>query len=124
MRILANENFPGEAVSALRQRGHDVIWIRTDAPGSSDRDVLHRAADDNRILVTLDKDFGELAFRAGLPAPSGVILFRIAPVSVSVVAQTAVAALEARDDWAGYFSVVEENRIRMTPLPSRNNISC
>ena len=43
MRILANENFPGEAVEALRYRGHDVVWIRTDAPGSKDRAVLEWA---------------------------------------------------------------------------------
>jgi len=35
--ILANENVPGEAVEALRHRGHNVVWIRTDAPGSKDR---------------------------------------------------------------------------------------
>lgn len=33
MRFLANENFPGDAVEALRHQGHDVTWIRTDAPG-------------------------------------------------------------------------------------------
>jgi hypothetical protein len=37
MRILANENFPGDAIATLRERGHDVTWIRSDAPGSSDR---------------------------------------------------------------------------------------
>lgn len=42
MRFLANENFPGDAVSALRERGHDVVWIRTDAPGISDPDVNGR----------------------------------------------------------------------------------
>lgn len=118
MRILADENFPGEAVEALRLHGHDVVWIRTSAPGSSDRNVLLYAANDNRILITLDKDFGELVFRAGLSAPPGIILFRIAPVSPSAIARIAVIALQARDDWCGYFSVVEEDKIRMIPLPS------
>jgi predicted nuclease of predicted toxin-antitoxin system len=57
-RLLANENFPGAAVEALRSRGHDVAWVRTDAPGSSDREVLHRAVSEARILITFDKDFG------------------------------------------------------------------
>ena len=48
MRVLANENVPGEAVEALRARGHDVAWVRTDAPGSSDREMLDRAASENR----------------------------------------------------------------------------
>jgi len=104
-------------VEALRQRGHDVVWVGTDAPGSSDREVLERAAAEERILITLDKDFGELAFRWGLPASSGIVLFRIQAPEPSVLTRIALAALEDRDDWAGHFSVVERDRIRMTPLP-------
>jgi len=81
MRILANENFPGEAVEALRKQGHDVAWVRTDAPGNNDTQVLERAQREGRIVITFDKDFGELAFRAGLPAQSGIILFRISAPS-------------------------------------------
>ncbi len=121
MRILANENFPGEAVEALRSRGHDVAWVRTEAPGSKDLEVLAWATSENRILATFDKDFGELVFRMGVSAPSGVILFRIAPSSPSHVASMTVAVLESRTDWAGHFSVIEENRLRMTPLPSKGN---
>jgi predicted nuclease of predicted toxin-antitoxin system len=118
MRLLANENFPAEAVQALRSRGHDVAWVRTDAPGSSDRQVLDRAMAEQHMLLTFDKDFGELAFRAGLPASSGVVLFRIRLVSPGQVAQRAVAVLESRSDWAGHFAVVLDDRVRMTPLPS------
>jgi len=117
MRILANENFPGDAVTALRQRGHDVVWVRTDAPGSRDVEILARAQREERIVVTFDKDFGELAFRSGLPAFSGIILFRISAPSSAYVARVAVAALESRNDWAGHFAVIEDRRIRMTPLP-------
>ncbi len=117
MRILANENFPGDAVEALRQQGHDVAWVRTDAPGSSDQAVLQRAQAEDRIVVTFDKDFGELAFRVKLPASCGIILFRISTASPQQVARAAVAALESRTDWAGNFSVVEDRRIRVTPLP-------
>ena len=83
MRVLANENVPGEAVEALRSRGHDVAWVRTYAPGSTDREVIARAVSEGRILVTFDKDFGELAFREGLTAPCGVVLFRIPKASPS-----------------------------------------
>lgn len=121
MRILANENFPGDAVIALRERGHDVVWVRSDAPGSSDRQVLARAQAEERILITFDKDFGELAFHAGLAAVTGVILFRISTPSSRHVARVAVAALESRADWVGHFSVVEDTRIRMTPLPQQES---
>jgi predicted nuclease of predicted toxin-antitoxin system len=117
MRILANVNFPLDAVEALRQQGHDVAWVRADAPGSSDQAVLQRAQNENRIVVTFDKDFGELAFRAKLPASSGIILFRISTASPQPLAYAAVAALNSRTDWAGNFSVMEDRRIRVTPLP-------
>ncbi|MBM4254680.1 MAG: hypothetical protein FJ147_02155 [Deltaproteobacteria bacterium] len=116
MRILANENFPGDAVEALRQKGHDVVWVRTDAPGSDDRTVLQKARQEERILVTFDKDFGELAFRFGLPVTSGVILFRVRAPSSEYVARVTVTAIDSRSDWAGHFSVVEEGRIRMVIL--------
>src|SRR6266545_7350801 len=81
MRILADENVAGEIVEALRQRGHDVGWIRADAPGSADSEVLRRAASEERIVVTFDKDFGELAFRFRLPATSGIVLLRVAALN-------------------------------------------
>jgi predicted nuclease of predicted toxin-antitoxin system len=118
VRLLANENFPRLAVEALRSRGHDIFWVRTDAPGISDREVLERAAADHRLVITFDKDFGELAFRARVPAQDGVVLFRIPTRSPEYVADVAVAALEASVDWAGKFSVVEEDRIRSVPLPA------
>jgi hypothetical protein len=68
MHFLANENFPLDAVQAVRNIGHDVAWIRTDAPGSKVRDILQRAVSEQRILLTFDKDFGDLAFQLGLPA--------------------------------------------------------
>jgi len=117
MRILANENVPGSAITALRERGHDVHWVRTDSPGAPDRDVLRAALLEDRLLVTFDKDFGELAVRARLPASCGIVLFRIPLASPDRVAHQIVTALESRTDWAGCFSVVERNRVRMVPLP-------
>jgi predicted nuclease of predicted toxin-antitoxin system len=115
--LLANENIPGEAVKALRANGHDVSWVRTEAPGISDQEVLAWAKREYRVILTFDKDFGELAFRSRL-ATSGVILFRIPTHSPSFVASVAVAALASRSDWEGHFAVIQEGQIRMTPLPS------
>ena len=46
-------------MEAVRKIGHDVAWIRTEAPGSKDRDILKRAESEQRVLLTSDKDFGE-----------------------------------------------------------------
>jgi predicted nuclease of predicted toxin-antitoxin system len=116
MRFLANENFPLDAVEALRQQGHDVIWIRTESPGISDPDVLNLAQVEDRILLTFDKDFGELAFRSRLPATSGIILFRISASSSAMVAQKVTFAIALRNDWARHFSVIEDDKIRMRLL--------
>jgi predicted nuclease of predicted toxin-antitoxin system len=121
MQILANENVPGDAVAALRQQGHEVAWVREDAPGSLDTQVLQRAQDEGKVLITFDKDFGELAFRHGLPATCGIILFRISTPSSEYIARLAVAALNQRQDWAGHFSVIDDTQIRMTPLPSSSH---
>lgn len=117
MRLCANENLPGDCVLRLREDGHDVLWIREAAPGSSDDAVLARAREENRLLITFDKDFGELVFRRGTKASQGVVLFRIAQPSAATVAARVAAILASRDDWSGNFSVVEESAVRMRPMP-------
>jgi|SRR5579863_4020694 len=116
MRFIADENFPGDAVKQLQTAGHDVVWIRTAAPGSKDEDIFAWAAREGRIVLTFDKDFGELAWRAGLPATSGVVLFRLPPPPVADVGNILADRVGERTDWAGHFSVIEPGRIRMRPL--------
>jgi predicted nuclease of predicted toxin-antitoxin system len=65
MRFLADENFPAATVRALQKAGHDVVWVMTTAPGTGDGDVVAWTAREGRILLTFDKDFGELARNAG-----------------------------------------------------------
>ena len=119
MRLLADENFPGPAVNTLRQLGHDVVWVTEDSSGCSDEDVLARCAREARVLLTFDKDFGELAFRCRLPADCGIILFRVSTRSPEDVSAIAAATLALPLNWSGFFTVVRKNRIRMTPLPPR-----
>ncbi len=121
-RILADENVPGPAVIALRQHGHDIVWMHEEAPGTPDREVLARAQLERRVVVTFDKDFGELAFRLGAAAAFGVVLFRISAESPDSAARVAVATFAERTDWSGNFVVVEDGRIRIrsVPHPSRD----
>ena len=89
---------------------------RTDMAGCPDEEILARARIDARVLVTFDKDFGELAYRVGLPATCGVVTFRLTPSSPEFVAERAVAVLQSRNDWQGKFVVAEETRVRLRPL--------
>jgi predicted nuclease of predicted toxin-antitoxin system len=119
MRFLADENFPGDAVEALRRTGHDVLWVRTAAPGSKDEDVLAWAVREGRVLLTFDLDFGELAWRSRLPASSGVVLFRLRMPAAEEAGRTLADRLAERADWAGHFSVIEPGRVRMRVFPDR-----
>jgi len=116
MRILADEDFPGLAVTALRHRGHDVVWVGDHYPGAGDAELLDVAEKENRILLTFDKDFGDIAFRRRLPITCGIVLFRCRISSLRRFADFAVEVLESRDDWSGNFALVEWTRIRMRPM--------
>jgi predicted nuclease of predicted toxin-antitoxin system len=119
MDILADENLPRVVVEALRAAGHDVVWVREQFPGATDNDVMNYAQIQGRVLMTFDKDFGNLAFRSVERDLPGVILFRTAMHAPNEAAALACSALSSRNDWVGHFSVVESDRVRMTPLPRR-----
>jgi predicted nuclease of predicted toxin-antitoxin system len=116
LRFLADENFPRAAVAALEAAGHDIAWVRFVAPGAADADVLAVAARESRILLTFDKDFGELAARSALPPGCGVVLFRVPAPSSESAGQRLAARIAARDDWNAHFSVIEPGRVRMRRL--------
>lgn len=116
MRFLADENFPGEAVTALRSAGHDILWVSETASGASDARVLEIAVAEARILLTFDKDFGELAWRKGHSACCGIILFRLPTPPAQSIGAMLVARIEERDDWVDHFSVIEPGRVRMRAM--------
>ena len=116
LRLLCNENVPRVTVETLRAQGHDVAWIRTDSPGIPDADVLARARREGRVCVTFDKDFGELAARSPMPAGCGLVLLRVSLQTPGDGAVRAAMLIDARRDWAGCFSVIDERRTRMRTL--------
>lgn len=117
MRVIADENFPAPIVARLRIAGHDVLWVAESMPGARDTAVLEKAQTESRLVITFDKDFGELAFKRRLPATCGIVLFRLTGTTPQIDNDRAFAALTARDDWAGHFSVITDERIRMRTLP-------
>jgi len=117
MQFLADENVPGPVVAALRDAGVDVTWIAESHPGADDEQVLTLAASNGRVLVTFDKDCGEMVFRRGRGASCGVILFRTRLRSPSHLCRFVRSVLSEPVQWNDAFSVAEPGRIRSVPLP-------
>ena len=120
MRILADENCPGDLVAALRERGHHVAWVLTDSPGVSDRQILSRAQAERRTIVTFDKDFGELVFRHRLSSSAGILFFRLSGLSLARVIRIGVHAVQSQPSWNGLFGVVTESRLRIIQIPDQS----
>jgi predicted nuclease of predicted toxin-antitoxin system len=95
MRLLVNENVTRTVIQELRRRGHDVLSVKESIRSEADDAILARAQREERIAVTHDKDFGELAFRSGLPAACGVVLLRLAGSDPGTDNRRIVEALES-----------------------------
>lgn len=118
MRLVANENIPLAAVRLLRQAGHDVLYVKEDFQGADDTTVVRLARAEGRLLITQDKDFGELAYRSRVPAPCGIVLFRLSGSGPEEDAQRIVSVLTGGNEWPGHFTVVTSRHVRMRPLPA------
>jgi predicted nuclease of predicted toxin-antitoxin system len=118
-RILANENFPLSSVRLLREAGHDVISVTETCPGEKDASVLELASEQKRILITFDRDYGELIYLRSLPCPSALILLRFDPMTPDEPAAL-VADLLATDlqGIIGCFIVLGRDHFRKRPLPN------
>ena len=107
MRVLADENMRGPAILMLRDAGHDVLWVREERPLTPDPDVLAWDTLAGRLLITFDKDFGELSQRRDRPAPFGVILFRISDdVPPDERARLITQNVNSNVEWRGYLWVI------------------
>lgn len=113
MRFLADESCDFSVVRALRARGHDVLVVAELASGSDDTMVMDMACRENRILLTEDKDFGQLVY-AHSQQSSGVILTRY-PAGARKALPNAVVALvsELGNDLIGSFVVMSPGRVRI-----------
>ena len=117
MQFLANENFPLPSVSYLRQAGYDVAAVIEDSPGAKDREVLERAVREGRIVLTFDRDYGELIYRLRLPTPPGVIYFRFDPLTPQEPAERLLWLLNvSKLSVDGKFTVVQRRQIRQRQL--------
>ena len=113
MRFLANENFPNPAIQLLRKNGSYVISISEEFAGITDNEVIKIANNENLIILTFDKDYGELIFRHGIVNPPAVIFFRYKGTSPSYAGDFLLTLLnEKAIDFLDIFTVIEKNNIR------------
>ena len=118
MRFLADENFPLVSVRRLREAGHDTGAVIEDSPGAKDWEVLARAVAERRVVLTFDRDYGELIYRQRLSVPEGVVYFRFAPATPEEPAEHLFRLLTIESlSLEGLFTVVERGRARQRPLP-------
>lgn len=116
MRILADENVARDVVAWLRSTGHDVLFAAEVRAGAADVDWAARAEAEQRVILTSDKDFGDLVFRDRL-ASGGVVLLRLEDLRVAEILarlQAVWSVVEANP--SGRFIVITESKVRVRSL--------
>ena len=118
MRLLANENIPLVTVRMLRDAGWDVVAVSECAPSISDVEVLELARDQRRVLVTFDRDYGELIYARGHLPPIGLIYFRTVPATPSDPAIWLMEMARHRLPAEGMFTIFSGwDHVRQRRLP-------
>ena len=113
MKLLADEGVDRPIVTALRNAGFDVVYILETNQGAEDEFILSLAYRDERILITQDKDFGELVYRLQ-QVHYGIILIRLQGYSPELKAEiTTALLLEHKDELIKSFTVIQPNAIRI-----------
>jgi predicted nuclease of predicted toxin-antitoxin system len=107
---------PFQLIAALKSHGANVISA-AGRPAMPDEEVLSVAVAGDRVLITSDKDFGDLVFRGGHTA-LGIVLIRLDLVSTVVVDHTAQRIVSLENGGRGFFVVLERNSIRVRPMPT------
>lgn len=109
MKFVTDENLGIQIPKYLRSLGFDVISVIEIALGKPDPEVLKIANQENRILITLDKDFGELVFKYKL-IHAGVILFRLKDESIENKKKVILKTLKLRESFKGKFIVIRDKK--------------
>jgi predicted nuclease of predicted toxin-antitoxin system len=116
VRWLADECVAAPLVAFLRADGHDVLYVAEATAGLSDAEVIALALHEKRLLLTEDKDFGDLVFRRERMVP-GVVLMRIGTkTSVMKTMRLATAIERYGEGLFGRYTVIEGGRFRSRHL--------
>jgi predicted nuclease of predicted toxin-antitoxin system len=117
MNVLADESIDRPVVDRLRQDGHNVIYVAELAPSISDDEVLSKANSQGALLLTADKDFGELVFRQNR-ANGGVVLVRLLGISAALKAEVVAETFRDRaSEMQGVFTVISAGTVRIRRIP-------
>jgi predicted nuclease of predicted toxin-antitoxin system len=117
MRFLADESCDFAVVRALRAKGHVVTAVGEVAAGVPDERVIAMAVREGAVLLTEDKDFGQLVF-AEQRAAAGVIFIRFPAMFRAELPQVVCHLVEQRGEkLVGSFVVVQPGRIRVAHRP-------
>ena len=100
--------------TTLALQGHDVLTITERDPRASDEEILALATEEQRTIITEDKDFGELIFLRKLPHPCVIRLVAM-PVAEKVKAVLELIENNAHTIESGSFITVTQNRVRIRP---------
>ena len=117
MRVLADENQHPVVVARLRTAGYDVEWIRETSPGAIDEAILQRSDIGAFVFVTDDRDFGDLIFNQGYPAPRAVLYNRLNRAHPDAIADRLLAQLAA-GGIDGLLMTITTDGIRTKPFPA------
>ena len=113
MRFLLDESADTRLIPEIRRRGHDVTRVATEYPaGLSDSDVLALAYTERRVLLTADRDFGDLVFRQK-QLHAGVVLLRLEDEGLDIKRSRLEHVLDTYADRLNQFLVVTANAIRV-----------
>jgi len=112
MRFLANENFPISSINYLKDHKFDVVAVVEKLKGASDLQVLEFAAHEKRIILTFDRDYGELIYRYKSLNCPGIIYLKFTPENPLHPAKYISNLVAADIDFTSKFTVAELNRIR------------
>ncbi len=113
MKLLANENFPYKSIYYLKEKGYDVLSIGMDNPSITDSEVMTIAINEERIIMTFDRDYGELIFHHNYKPEKGVIYLRLdeyQPQEPGVIIEEIINNKEI--DLTRALTVVDKNGIR------------
>ena len=117
MDLVADESVDGQLVAALRKAGHAVVYISETLPSTKDPDVLRFAASRNEILLTEDKDFGELVHLKRM-THAGVVLLRLNDLqSPEMIARVVMVLDHHTKDLKNAFTTIDRLKVRIRRAP-------